>query len=140
MKDFITKHAPRPNQKSFQKSFRKILSATSYNIQNYDSKSDYFNAFGLNYNDEKLYLQENIDLSLIHNPTIHAKKGASCKTQFKGSQEIKQKNTEQKTIGQKPTECQQCHKLGHNKAGCIYADKFPNLNNIIKLIYRNEFF
>ncbi|CAG8634194.1 2866_t:CDS:1, partial [Ambispora gerdemannii] len=56
---------------------------------------------------------ENIDPSLIQNPIIHPKKGAPRKTRFKGSQESKSKNT-----SRKPTECQQCHRSGHNKAGC----------------------
>ncbi|CAG8632461.1 13625_t:CDS:1, partial [Racocetra persica] len=56
MKDFITKHVPRPNQELLQKSFRKILSATSYNIQDYDSRSDDSDSSDSNYDDKKSYL------------------------------------------------------------------------------------
>ncbi|CAG8853960.1 25890_t:CDS:2, partial [Gigaspora margarita] len=53
----------------------------------------------------------NLDPSLIQNPVVRLKRGAPHKTCFKGSQELKPK-----TLGQKPTECQQCHKPEHNKA------------------------
>ncbi|CAG8836981.1 15616_t:CDS:1, partial [Racocetra persica] len=54
---------------------------------------------------------ENIDSSLIQNLIIHFKKGVLRKTRFKGSQKIKKK-----VVTKKPTECQQCHRSGYNKA------------------------
>ncbi|CAG8766844.1 3559_t:CDS:1, partial [Racocetra persica] len=131
MKDFITKHAPKNNQKllrrnskeeSSRRNPKRTLSAKTYNIQSSSDESDCCESSDSNYNDNnESYSQdtENIDPLLIQNPIVYARKGAPHKTWFKGSQEIKQKNKEhQKTKEQKPTECQQCHKSGHNKAGC----------------------
>ncbi|CAG8826687.1 4046_t:CDS:2, partial [Gigaspora margarita] len=114
MKEFITKHAPKPNQKLAQKKSKRTLSAISQNIQNCDSDnfddnnsnnsndlgdsnnpgdsndpadSDNFNDSNSNYDDNI----ENIDPSLIQNPIVCAKKGAPRKTRFKGSYETNQK-------------------------------------------------
>ena len=131
MKDFITKHTPMSNQKLLQNNSKKesprrnprrTLLAKIYNMQSSFDESDCYESSDSNFNDNnKLYSQdtENIDPLLIQNPIVYARKGALCKTQFKGLQEVKQKTKKhQKTKGQKPTKCQQCHKSRHNKAGC----------------------
>src|SRR6185295_10994700 len=83
-------------------------------------ESDGFDSSDSNYDNNELDSQDikNINPSLIQNPIVHTRKGAPRKTRFKGLHEVKQKNAEhQKNKGRKPTECQQCHKVGHNKAG-----------------------
>ncbi|CAG8641327.1 16032_t:CDS:2, partial [Racocetra persica] len=72
------------------------LDVGSSAIQDSD-ESDGFDSFDDN---DELDSQdiENINLSLIQNPIIYTKKGALCKTRFKESYEVKQKNAErQKT-------------------------------------------
>ena len=110
MKDFITKHILKSNQKLLRRNSRKesprrnprrTLSAKTYNMQSSSDESDCCESSDSNYNDNnESYSQdtENIDLLLIQNPIVHARKGALRKTRFKESQEVKQKNKEhQKT-------------------------------------------
>jgi hypothetical protein len=127
MKNFITKHTP--NQKSPRRNPRALL-AKSYNIPDSSDESDGFDSSDSNYDNDELDSQDikNINPSLIQNPIVHTRKGAPRKARFKGSHEVKQKNAErQKNKGRKPTECQQCHKVGHNKAGC---EKWHQKNQI----------
>ncbi|RIB18376.1 hypothetical protein C2G38_2036939 [Gigaspora rosea] len=120
MENYIVRYTPKHNQEVTRRNPRTLLD-NSHNVENYSDIANDTNSNSIDddygsYSEEN---EENIDPSLIQNPIIRSKKGALRKSQFKGSQETNLKNKEQpKAAGRKPTECQQCHKFGHNKAGC----------------------
>ncbi|CAG8559680.1 24521_t:CDS:2, partial [Racocetra persica] len=61
------------------------LLAKSYNIPASSDESDSFDSSDLNYDNNELDSQdiENINLSLIQNPIVNARKGAQCKQSLK---------------------------------------------------------
>ncbi|CAG8790870.1 9750_t:CDS:1, partial [Gigaspora rosea] len=113
-------YTPKHNQEVTQRNSRTLLD-NSHNVKNYSDVANDTDSNSIDDNDRSYSEEnkENIDLSLIQNPIIQAKKGAPRKSRFKGSQETNLKNKERpKAAGRKPTECQQCHKFRHNKVGC----------------------
>ncbi|CAG8825243.1 37296_t:CDS:2, partial [Gigaspora margarita] len=86
-------NTPKQNQKSPQRT----LMTKFYNIPSCSDESDGIDCSDSNYNNKlnELVSQniENINLSSIQDPIVHAKKGAPHKNWFKVSQEIEQKNT-----------------------------------------------
>ncbi|CAG8747927.1 18164_t:CDS:1, partial [Gigaspora rosea] len=79
-----------------QRNSRKTLLDNSHNVKNYSNVANDTDSNSIN-DDDGSYSEvnkENIDLSLIRNPIIQAKKGALRRSQFKGLQETNLKNKE----------------------------------------------
>ncbi|CAG8809174.1 23506_t:CDS:2, partial [Gigaspora margarita] len=107
IKNYIVRYIPKHNQEVTRRNPIRTLLDNLHNVENYSDVADDTDSNSID-DDNGSYSEENdenIDLSLIQNPIIRAKKAA----------------------GRKPTECQQCYKFGHNKAGC---EKYHKKNQV----------
>ncbi|KAF0482072.1 hypothetical protein F8M41_023493 [Gigaspora margarita] len=96
IKNYIVRSTLKHNQEVTRRNPIRTLLDNSHNVENYSDVADDTDSNSID-DDDGSYSEENdenIDLSLIQNPIIRAKKGAPHKSWFKGSQETNLKNKE----------------------------------------------